>query len=209
MNTNPLVTRNEKTNAHNRATKIIRDLQHELFPYYKINSQLVGSARYNAIIKDIRGVFDMDFQLILTNNCQCETFDADVIRKDFLKAFNIIKNHNEKVENSTSVITVRVSDSVDKFNADYEIYSFDFAIIIECNDGSYITKRDSNNHYVWNILPSKNSYIYEKFYALAKNEQKQIIEKVIARKLLEKKKPKNLRIPSSTIFMQEVNNYRR
>lgn len=183
-------------------------MQEYLLPKYKIDPKLVGSGRYNAVVCDEKGIYDMDYQLILTNNCKCKTFNANVIRKDFLNAFNNIKNQNEKVENSTSVITVRVSNNKGNFNAKNEQFSFDFAIIIENDDGSFITRRDAKNHYTWNELPSKNSYIYKKFYSLEYDKQNAIIEKVINRKIKEKAKSKEKRITSSVIFMEEVNNYR-
>ena len=103
---------------------------------------------------------------------------------------------------------VRVSNNKGNFNAKNEQFSFDFAIIIENNDGSFITRRDAENHYTWNELPSKNSYIYKKFYSLEYDKQNAIIEKVINRKIKEKAKSKEKRITSSVIFMEEVNNYR-
>ena len=202
------VTKRERKVAKARALKIVRDLQEYLLPKYKIDPKLVGSGRYNAVVCDEKGVYDMDYQLILTNNCKCKTFNANVIRKDFLNAFNKIKSENEKVENSTSVITVRVSNNKGNFNAKNEQFSFDFAIIIENDDGSFITRRDAENHYTWNELPSKNSYIYKKFYSLEYDKQNAIIEKVINRKIKEKAKSKEKRITSSVIFMEEVNNYR-
>ena len=202
------VTKRERKVAKARALKIVRDLQEYLLPKYKIDPKLVGSGRYKAVVCDEKGVYDMDYQLILTNNCKCKTFNANVIRKDFLNAFNKIKNENEKVENSTSVITVRVSNNKGNFNAKNEQFSFDFAIIIENDDGSFITRRDAENHYTWNELPSKNSYIYKKFYSLEYDKQNAIIEKVINRKIKEKAKSKEKRITSSVIFMEEVNNYR-
>ena len=201
------VSRNERKIANARATKIVRAVQEYLAPEYKINPRLVGSAKYNAVICDDDDIYDMDYQLVLTHNCQCEKYDADVIRKDFFNAFNAVKNKNEKVENSTSVITVRVSNNNGKFDANYEIFSFDFAIIIENNDGSFITRRDADNHYVWNKLPSKNSYIYETYYSLNYSAQKIIIDRVVSRKIKEKAKPKDKRIPSSVIFMEEVNKF--
>lgn len=202
------VTKRERKVAKVRALKIVRDLQKCLSSEYKIDPKLVGSGRYNAVVCDEKGVYDMDYQLILTNNCKYEIFDANVIRKDFLNAFNKIKNENERVENSTSVITVRVSNNKGNFNTRNEQFSFDFAIIIENDDGSFITRRDAENHYTWNKLPSKNSYIYKKFYSLEYEQQNAIIEKVINRKIKEKTKPKEKRITSSVIFMEEVNNYR-
>lgn len=200
------VTKRERKIANNRGLKIIREIQRILSPQYKINPRLVGSARYNAVVKDGEGVYDMDYQLVLTNNCKCKKFDADIIRKDFFKAFVKIKNTNEKVEDSTSVITVRVSNNEGNFIKD--LFSFDFAIIIECDDGSYITRRDGVNHYTWNKLPSKNSYIYDRFYSFNNDAQNKIIDKVITRKIKEKKKPKDNQVASYVIFMEEVNNYR-
>ncbi len=202
-----VVSKRERKIANARSLKIVRDVQKYLSQNYKINPRLVGSAKYNAVICDKNGVYDMDYQLILTNNCKCDKFDANKIRKDFLNAFNAIKNTNEKVENSTSVITVRVSNDKGKFSAENEMFSFDFAIIIENKEGSFITRRDVNNHYVWNELPSKNSYIYDKYYALSYANQKVIIDRVIERKIIEKGKPKDKRIPSSVLFMEEVNKF--
>lgn len=201
------VSRNERKIANARATKIVRAIQEYLAPEYKINPRLVGSAKYNAVICDDDDIYDMDYQLVLTHNCQCEKYDADVIRKDFFNAFNAIKNKNERVENSTSVITVRVSNNNGKFDVNYEIFSFDFAIIIENNEGAFITRRDADNHYVWNKLPSKNSYIYETYYSLNYSAQKIIIDRVVSRKIKEKAKPNDKRIPSSVIFMEEVNKF--
>lgn len=200
------VTRRERKIANARGLKIVREVQKKLRPKYKMNPLLVGSARYNAVVKDKNGVYDMDYQLLLTHNCK--EFDANQIRKDFLQAFNDVKNNNEKVENSTSVITVRVSNSTDEFETEQETFSFDFAIIVECNDGSYITRRDGVNHYTWNKLPSKNSYIYDRFYSFNNDAQNKIIDKVITRKIKEKKKPKDNQVASYVIFMEEVNNYR-
>ena len=201
------VTRNERKIAIARATKIVRAVQEYLAPEYKINPRLVGSARYNAVICDDSGVYDMDYQLVLTNNCKCEKFDADVIRKDFFAAFNAVKNKNEKVENSTSVITVRVSNNSGTFDSDKEIFSFDFAIVIENDKGSFITRRNDDTHCVWNKLPSKNSYIYETYFSLDYSDQKTIIDRVVKRKIKEKAKSKDKRIASSVIFMEEVNKF--
>lgn len=204
-----ITTLKERKIAITRAQKIISDVRKYLkknFPgKYRFDHLLVGSAKYNAVVKDERGVYDMDYQFHLTHNCKC--FEATEIRNDFFNAFYGVQNHNEKVENSTSVITVRVSNTEDEFDADYEIFSFDFASIIDDENYGYIDRRSENNVYVWNQLPSKNSYIYEKFYDYDYEDQKVIIDNVIERKVKEKKKLKNLRIPSTVIFMEEVNNY--
>lgn len=199
------VSKNERKIANARALKIVRELQKRLKPKYRIDPRLVGSARYNAVVCDDNGVYDMDYQLILTNNCKC--FDADIVRKDFFKAFNSIKNENEKVENSTSVITVRVSDNSGNFIVDTEKFSFDFAIVMEDDEGSHITRRSKDNKYVWNMLPNRNSYIYQRFGSLDYKTQNAIIDKVVKRKITEKEKPKDQRIASYVIFAEEVNSY--
>lgn len=201
------VSKKERKVANARALKIVRELQKRLKPKYRIDPRLVGSARYNAVVCDDNGVYDMDYQFILTCNCKC--FDADTVRKDFFAVFNAIKNTNEKVENSTSVITVRVSDNSGKFTADNERFSFDFAIVMEDNADSYITRRNQDNKYVWNKLPNRNSCTYQRFRSLDYRAQNSIIDKVVERKIKEKDKPKDQRIASCTIFIEEVNNYGR
>ncbi len=173
------VSKKERKVANALALKIVRELQKRLKPKYRIDPRLVGSARYNAVVCDDNGVYDMDYQLILTCNCKC--FDSDIVRKDFFTALNAIKNTNEKVENSTSVITVRVSNNSGKFTVDNEKFSFDFAIIKEDDVGSYITRR-SNDKYVWNKLPNRNSCIYQRFGELDYKSQNEIIDEVVKRK---------------------------
>ena len=90
------VTRNERKVANARAMKIVHAVQEYLAPDYKINPRLVGSAKYNSVICDDNGVYDMDYQLVLTNNCRCEKFDADLIRKDFLKLLMQLKTKTRK-----------------------------------------------------------------------------------------------------------------
>lgn len=199
------VSKKERKVANARALKIVRELQKKLTPKYRIDPRLVGSARYNAVVCDDNGVYDMDYQLLLTCNCKC--FDADTVRKDFFADFNAIKNTNEKVENSTSVITVRVSDNSGKFTVGNEKFSFDFAIVKEDNAGSYITRRSQDNKYVWNKLPNRNSCTYQRFRSLDYRAQNSIIDKVVERKIKEKAKPKDQRIASCAIFIEEVNNY--
>ena len=68
------------------------------------------------------------------------------------------------MENSTSVITVRVSNNSGKFDSDKEIFSFDFAIVIENDKGSFITRRNDDNHCVWNKTAEQELVTYTKQY---------------------------------------------
>lgn len=199
------VTRKNRKIANARGMKIIREFQKRLSPDYKIEPRLVGSAKYNTVVCDNKGIYDVDYQLVLTKNCRY--FDANKVHKDFFRAFNTLKCKGEKVEASTSVITVRVSNSREKFAAEKETFSFDFAIILEKDEGLFILRRNGVNNYTWNRLPSRSSYIYQKFYSLSHIDQKIVIEHVIERKIKEKRKAKDKRTPSSVIFIEEVNNY--
>ena len=60
------VSKKERKVANARALKIVRELQK-----YRIDPRLVGSARYNTVVCDDNGVYDMDYQFILTCNCKC------------------------------------------------------------------------------------------------------------------------------------------
>lgn len=100
-----------------------------------------------------------------------------------------------------------MSDNSGKFTADNERFSFDFAIVMEDNAVSYIMRRSQDNKYVWNRLPNRNSCTYQKFLSLDYRAQNSIIDKVVERKIIEKTKPKDQRIASCAIFIEEVNNY--
>ena len=70
----------------------------------------------------------MDYQIVLTQNSKGD-LDPTSIKKRFLWAFTSVRNKNEKVEDSTTVITVRCSKDGCKFNVETEKFSFDFVII--------------------------------------------------------------------------------
>jgi hypothetical protein len=203
-----LATHNETKEARQRAAKLIRDVRYHdaIKGKYKFYHRLIGSGKRRCIVKDSYGRYDLDYQIILTINSKQGDSKPTQIKADFLQAFSDCKNLNEKVENSTTVITVRVSKSQGVFDVSNEKFSFDFVII--SIDESKRIKRNAPNAYTWAQLPSKNSYIYEKFNRLSAVDQRFLLEKyVIPRVINEKDKPENNRISSVHIFYDEVMKY--
>lgn len=201
-----LVTHRESSEARQRATKLIHDVRKhkQIKGEYKFFHRLIGSGNRRCIVKDVNGKYDLDYQIVLTKNCKHGDGNPTKIKADFLQAFTDCKNTNEKVENSTTVVTHRVSKSQFEFDSDLEKFSFDFVII--SIDESKRIRRNGPNQFTWVELPSKNSYIYEKFNSLTALEQRELLEDhVIPRVIIEKNKHESLRIPSIHIFYEEVN----
>ena len=193
--------------ARQRAFALICDVRkhNKIHGRYKFNVKLIGSQKRRCVIQDGKGKYDLDYQIVLTNNCKGSLNPTD-IKKAFLRAFTDSANRNEKVEDSTTVITVRCSKNSGSFDASHEKYSFDF-VIIDPSETKRI-RRNGQNEYTWVELPRKNTYIYERFNKLDGMKQRQLLEEfVIPRVIAEKKKDKNNRMPSIDIFYEGVNNY--
>jgi len=203
-----LVTHTESKEARQRATKLIQEVRkHSMIKgHYKFNHRLIGSGKRRCIVKDSNGKYDLDYQIILTMNSKQGDSKPTQIKADFLQAFSDCKNQNEKVENSTTVITVRTSKNQGTFDASKEKFSFDFVII--SIDESKRIRRNAPNAYTWVQLPGKNSYIYEKFNGLSADDQRLLLEEyIIPRVIAEKDKHEANRISSVHIFYEEVNNH--
>ena len=111
------VTKKQSSQARNFANKLLKELQKELKIKYTFTTKLVGSAKYNTILKDEDGWFDVDYQIILTKNSKeykknCLS-NSTGIKEDFFNFFNEKYKNNKyfKVENSTTAITL-----IDSFN---------------------------------------------------------------------------------------------
>lgn len=203
-----LVTHKESQEARQRADRLFRDIRKhdKIKGHYKFDNRLIGSGKRRCIVKDKNGKYDLDYQIILTCNSKNGDNKPTQIKGDFFRAFDDCKNKNEKVENSTTVVTVRCSKSQDGFILSNEKFSFDFVII--SIDQLKRIKRNGPNDYTWTELPSKNSYIYKKFNDLSGNDQRALLENyVIPRVIKEKDKSESERIPSVDIFYEEVNNH--
>lgn len=193
--------------ARQRAHKLVYDVRNHLKIYksYKFNVKLIGSQKRRCVIQDSNGKYDLDYQIVLTKNCK-GNLEPTEIKKAFLRAFTDCANKNEKVEDSTTVVTVRCSKSNGSFDASKEKFSFDF-VIIDCTESKRI-RRNGDNKYTWVELPSKNTYIYDRFNRLDGNTQRKLLEGFVIPKVIEeKKKHESIRKASIDIFCEGVNNF--
>lgn len=205
------VTKKQSSQARNFANKLLKELQKELKIKYKFTTKLVGSAKYNTILKDEDGWFDVDYQIILTKNSKeykknCLS-NSTGIKEDFFNFFNEKYKNNKyfKVENSTTAITL--IDYSHKF-------SFDFVIIKLYPDNNEIIRRNNKcnstkNEYTWNKLSNLND-AYSIFNDMNSTDKIVLIEEyILPRKIKEKKKfdTDQTKRTSVEVFIEEVNNY--
>lgn len=203
-----LVTHRESKEARQRAHKLIEEVRKhkKIDGHYKFFCKIIGSQKRRCIVKDDNGKYDLDFQIVLTKNSKDGDGDPTQIKKDFLRAFTDLKNKGEKVEDSTTVVTVRCSKGQECFEASLEKFSFDF-VIISIDEEKRI-RRNGPSQYTWVELPSKNSYIYDRFNKLSLSQKDELLKEYMLPMIkIEKAKPEDQRIASIVIFYQEVNNY--
>lgn len=207
------VTRKECKIARQRATAIIRDVQIKLKSSYTVMPRLVGSGAWGTMVKDENGEYDLDYQLILTRksknyNAKKDSFPTPTeIKREFISAFQSSLKCNEKIEDSTTAITL--------INTDNKPYHIDFVIIKTLPNNDYIIRRNNSgenpteNTYTWNELPGWNE-AYSKFKSLPPKEKQYLIEMIIIpAKQIEKTKEDTdpTKSSSSALFIREVNNY--
>lgn len=203
-----LVTHREIKEARQRAHKLIEDVRKhkKIDGHYKFFCKIIGSRKRRCIVKDANGKYDLDFQIVLTKNSKDGDGNPTQIKKNFLEAFTDCKNMGERVEDSTTVVTVRCSKGQKCFEEPLEKFSFDF-VIISIDEEKRI-RRNGQSQYTWVELPSKNSYIYDKFNKLTLPQKDELLKEYILPKIkIEKAKPQDQRRASIEIFFQEVNNY--
>lgn len=203
-----LVSRRECREARQRAHKLIEEIRkHKLIlNHYKFYCNIIGSRKRGCIVKDNNGKYDLDFQIVLTKNSKDGDDDPTKIKQSFLRAFTDCENKGEKVEDSTTVVTVRCSKEQGKFNQKSEKFSFDF-VIISIDENKRI-RRNGINKYTWVELPSKNSYIYDRFKKLSLQQKDELLKKYLLPAIkIQKAKPEGQRIATIEIFYREVNNY--
>ena len=203
-----LVTNRESKESRQRVHKLVEDVRkHKLIKgHYKFFCRIIGSRKRRCIVKDNNGKYDFDFQIVLTRNSKEGDNNPTKIKQDFLRAFTDCKNNGEKVEDLTTVITVRCLKDPKEFSVLTEKYSFDF-VIININEDKRI-RRNGPNQYTWVELPTRNSYIYDRFNKLTISQKDELLKTwLLPRIKSEKEKPENVRKASIEIFYEEVNNY--
>lgn len=205
------VTKKQSSEARKFAKEVLNSLHNKLRDKYTFAERLVGSAQWNTILKDSKGFWDIDYQLLLTSNSKeylkNGLKNATKIKNDFFNYLNeaFKNNKNFRVENSTTAVTlINLRDK----------YSYDFVIIRLFPQNEEIirrnNKRNSNiNEFTWNQLPKFND-AYKKLDKLSPFEKQDLIENyVLPRKVIEKRKNDNdpSKKSSCEVFIEEVNNY--
>lgn len=202
------VTKKESKIARQKAASIVKYLRKTLRTKYIFADRLVGSARWNIILKDKNGMYDLDIQLLLTKKSK-DSLDSPTSIKDTF--FNCL---NDKYKNS-STITVQNSTTAITFIDKEHKYSLDFVLIkMNCNKNEIIRRNNDDsditiNRNTWNILPKYND-AYSEFKKMSPNQKQDVIENhILPKKQEEKKKGKDNPTykSSSQIFIEEVNNY--
>ena len=205
------VTKKQSSKARVFAKKVLNTFHNKLRNKYIFAERLVGSAKWNTILKDDKGFWDIDYQLLLTKNSKeyknNELKNPTKIKNDFFNCLNEVykDDKNFKVENSTTAVTlINLKDK----------YSYDFVIIRLFPENKEIIRRDNDrnssvNKYTWNQLPKAND-AYKKIAKLSPQEKQDLIENhVLPRKVKEKSKQENdpTKKSSYEAFIEEVNNY--
>ena len=206
------ITKKQSSIARQRANKILREVQGVLKSKYTFATRLVGSGAWGTMIEDENGEYDLDYQILLTKNSKLykeNEFDNPTrIKQDFISAFDKCLNKNEKIENSTTAITL--------INTDGKPYHIDFVIIRLYPENHEIIRRNNKsetptlNENTWNKLPQWNE-AYDYFKSLHPEDKQHLIEDIIIpKKQEEKAKQENdpTKISSAKLFIMEVNNYR-
>ena len=205
------VTKKQSREAREFAKEVLNYLHNELSDKYTFAERLVGSAQWNTILKDSKGFWDIDYQLLLTSNSKeylkNGLKNATKIKNDFFNCLNEVfkNNKNFRVENSTTAVTlINLKDKC----------SYDFVIIRLFPQNKEIIRRNNKrnssiNEFTWNQLPKFND-AYKKLDKLSPFEKQDLIENyVLPRKVIEKRKNDNdpSKKSSCEVFIEEVNNY--
>lgn len=205
------VSKKECRVARQRALKLLNIVQRELSKKYSFTFRLVGSGKWGTMVKDEKGHYDLDYQILLTKNSKEYKNNklkyATEIKQDFIGAFNKHISKNEIIENSTTAITLT--------NTNGHHFHIDFVVIKLFPNNNLIIRRNnkketpSKNEFTWNELPQLNE-AYIKFKKLSPNEKQDLIENyIIPAKCREKSKDESdkTKISSAQVFVREVNNY--
>ena len=205
------ITRKKSKPLRQFAHSLIRNLHKDMKEKYRFDARLVGSAKYNTIMTDKDGFWDIDYQILLTKKSKVykNNFltNPSIIKNDFFNYFNnkFKNNKTYRIENSTTAITLINTK---------EKYSIDFVIIRIYPDNNEIIRRNNKsnssvNEFTWNKLPQHNE-AYKLFNELSYNEKRDVIENyILPRKYIEKQKDSNdvTKKSSCEIFIEEVMNY--
>lgn len=183
---------------------LFKKVQMEVKQYFTFRFDFIGSSSRNMITREVNGNIGYDFDVNIEPNDPEEKFSAEQIRCIIFEALrkHMGKYGYSKIENSTSVITIK---AVDKENSRIE-HSCDIAIVYNCNDGrqQYIRcyKEWQRLSFRWEYR-DKDYYMGEKLQWIKENGLNQ---KLRDQYLINKSRNNNPDKHSRTIFAETVNN---
>ena len=142
------VTRAETKEAYDEIVSIIREVQDYVREDFTFQYRFIGSYPLNLVTYDADSNVGFDFDANLDINDPDEKFTPGELRTKIFEAFQVIAPQHgyQKVENSTSVITIKM---VDYWNSTI-CHSCDFAVVNVYDGGEEYVKFDKDQqNYVW------------------------------------------------------------
>lgn len=127
------VTRAETKEAHDDVVSIIHEVQDIVRKYFTFQYKFIGSYARNMVTYDADSNVGYDFDVNFDVYDPDEEYTPEEIRTRIFDALQEVapKYGYQKIENSTSVITIKM---VDYWNS-IVCHSCDFAVINDCDDG--------------------------------------------------------------------------
>ena len=183
-----------KKDMHACLLMVQNNLKESGKPYFSVG--IVGSAKRNLILRRGKEIYDVDFQLLCSNNDVNANYREDIY--DELK--KVIPS-NWSLSQSTSTI----------FCTEPNKKEFDIALIKKVNDDEFhiskLDKEDPNsNKYIWNELPD-SSDLYKKRRKIKGNEQWSYLRMEYKKLRIEQwDNSSENKKPSFALFSEAVNN---
>lgn len=196
------VSKKEAAPYKNEIISLLKLVQKEVKKYFTFRFDFVGSSSRNMITCERNGNIGYDFDVNIEPNDPEENYPASSIRRFIFEAIqkHMGKYGYTKIENSTSVITIK---AVDRNNRRIE-HSCDFAIVFHCSNGQqqYIRYNKFVCSYSWEYR-GNDYYIGDKLQWIKDNHLK---EELRERYLIYKNRNNDPEKHSRTILAETVNN---
>lgn len=159
----------------NELIKIIHELQDEVRNVFTFQYHFVGSSERKMITRDRNSNTGFDFDVNIEVNDPDEKYSAEEIRNILRNGLNeVTKPYGYSIfgygytEDSTRVLTIKLKDRQNS----RILYSCDFCIIYECDNGrqQYIRYNKKQKSYSWEYQPKGYYKLSEKIEWIKKQK---------------------------------------
>lgn len=195
------VSKKEAATYKEEIIELIKTVQKKVKKHFTFRFDFIGSSSRNMITCERNKNIGYDFDVNIEPNDLDNNYSPAEIRTII---FEEIRKHMQKfgyskIENSTSVITIK---AIDRKNSKIK-HRCDFAIVFTCNDGQrqYIRYNKKTNAYSWEYRGG-NYDIDDKLKWLSSNN---LMSELRKRYLYYKNRNNNPNKRSRTIFTEAVN----